>query len=373
MYNTNSVYWNSTPWPAGPSLQNPTHCDVCVIGLGASGLTALATLNQHGVHAIGIDSGMVGAGAAGANGGFILAGIADFHHDAVAALGHERATRLYHRSLDEISLLATNEPGFEQRGSLRIASSQEEYEDCQQQFAVMRLDGLAVEQYEGPEGRGLLVPTDGVFDPLARVRRMATTLLRAGVPLYERSRVTHIEPHLVIANNHRITCRHIIVAVDGNLEVLLPQLTTVVKTTRLQMLATAPDHSVHFSRPVYYNYGFDYWQQRRDASITIGGARDQHADAEWGHAAYPTHTVQQAIEHRLRTTVGSNAQILHRWGASVAYRQDDIRPFVGQVLSNVWACGGYSGTGNIIGTLCARDIATAIVTGNQHAIAGWND
>jgi hypothetical protein len=39
----------------------------------------------------------------------------------------------------------------------------------------------------------------------------------------------------------------------------------------------------------------------------------------------------------------------------------------------VWACGGYSGTGNIIGTLCARDIATAIVTGNQHTIAGWND
>ena len=93
MYHTNSVYWNSTPWPAGPSLQNPTHCDVCVIGLGASGLTALTSFNQHGVHAIGIDSGMVGAGAAGANGGFILAGIADFHHDAVTALGHERATR----------------------------------------------------------------------------------------------------------------------------------------------------------------------------------------------------------------------------------------------------------------------------------------
>ncbi len=373
MYNTNSVYWNSTPWPAGPSLQHSTNCEVCVIGLGASGLTALTSLHAHGIHAIGIDSGMVGAGAAGANGGFILAGIAEFHHDAAAALGHERATRLYHRSLEEISLLAEHEPTYEQRGSLRIASTPDEYEDCLQQFAVMRLDRLAVELYEGPEGRGLLVPTDGVFDPLARVRRMASALRRAGVSLYERSRVTHIEPHAVIANNHRITCRHIIVAVDGNLEVLLPQLTSVVKTTRLQMLATAPDTSVQFTRPVYYNYGFDYWQQRRDGTITIGGARDQYAEDEWGHAAYPTETVQSAIEQRLRTTVGSNALIRYRWGASVAYRQDDVRPFVGQVLSNVWACGGYSGTGNIIGTLCARDIAAAIISGNQHAIAGWNE
>lgn len=373
MYNTNSVFWNSTPWASGPSVQQPIQCDVCVIGLGASGLSALTYLNQHGLHAVGVDAGMVGAGAAGANGGFILAGIADFHHDAVATLGHTRATRLYHRSIEEIAQLAAEEPSFEHRGSLRIASTQEEYTDCQQQYAVMRLDGLAVELYEGPEGQGLLVPTDGVFDPLARVRRMAYALRHAGVPLYERSRVMHIEPQLVIANNHRITCRHIIVAVDGNLELLLPQLTSVVKTTRLQMLATAPDTTVQFSRPVYYNYGFDYWQQRRDGSITMGGARDQHADAEWGHASYPTESVQHAIEHRLRTTVGSNALIRHRWGASVAYRLDDVRPFVGQVLPNVWACGGYSGTGNIIGTLCARDIATDIVTGNQHAIAGWND
>ena len=373
MFSINDVYWNAQPWPSGPSVQHSLECDVCVIGLGASGLTALTHLHTAGLRVIGIDAGMVGVGAAGSNGGFILAGIAAFHHDAVDVLGQERATRLYQRTLEEIQRLSQEEPTFEQRGSLRLAKDDEEYRDCQRQYTIMRRDGLAVEQYDGPEGRGILVPTDGVFQPLQRVRRMAHTLRSAGVPLYERSRVQHIEPTLVIANNHRIVCSHSIVAVDGNIEVLLPQLAGTLRTTRLQMMATAPDHTVHLPRPVYYNYGYDYWQQRNDGTIAIGGARDQHESAEWGHGGYPTTAVQSSIEARLRNTVGSTAPIRHRWGASVAYRLDDIRPFIGQVMPTVWACGGYSGTGNIVGTLCARDIATAIVTGNQHPISRWHE
>ena len=37
----------------------------------------------------------------------------------------------------------------------------------------MKQDGLPVELYNGPEGQGLLFPTDGVFQPLERARLMA--------------------------------------------------------------------------------------------------------------------------------------------------------------------------------------------------------
>lgn len=372
MENVNDVLWNQQPWRAGPTVQAPLRCDVCVVGLGASGLTALSHLTRHGINAIGIDAGMVGAGAAGSNGGFILAGIAAFHHDAAAVLGNARATRLYHRTMAEIATLAAEEPSYEARGSLRLAKDDEEYADCLLQLQTMRSDGLPVEAYAGPEGRGLLVPTDGVFQPLLRVRRMATELRDRGVPLYERTQVTHIEAGTLLANGHRVTYRHVIVAVDGKLELMLPELAGIVRTTRLQMLATAPDHSVSFTRPVYYNYGYDYWQQRSDGSIAIGGARDVYEADEWGSASYPTSQVQVAIEHRLRETVGSRAPIRYRWGASVAYRLDDVRPFIGQVRPGVWACGGYSGTGNLVGTICARDIANAIITGSHHDLSQWH-
>jgi hypothetical protein len=39
----------------------------------------------------------VAGGAAGRNGGFLLAGLAAFHHDAVAAHGRARARALYAR------------------------------------------------------------------------------------------------------------------------------------------------------------------------------------------------------------------------------------------------------------------------------------
>lgn len=372
MDTVNDVLWNQSPWVAGPSVQTALRCDVCVVGLGASGLTALSLLTQHGIHAIGIDAGMVGAGAAGANGGFILAGIAAFHHDAVQVLGNQRATRLYQRTLGELALLRASEPSFEGRGSIRLAQDDAEYADCVAQYHVMRADGLPVEHYQGPEGRGILIPTDGVFQPLDRVRRLALELRAQGVLLYERSPVTAIESGGFLANGHRVTCRHVVVAVDGKLELLLPELADIVRTTRLQMLATVPDQTVCITRPVYYNYGFDYWQQRRDGSIAIGGARDQFEAAEWGHAAHPTEPVQTAIEARLRTVVGSTAPIRYRWAASVAYRTDDIRPFVGQVRPGVWACGGYSGTGNLVGTLCARDIAGAIISGSHHELAQWH-
>lgn len=368
---TNDVVWNSTPWAALNSLQCDVRCDVCVIGLGGSGLHAIMELVAHGMDVVGIDARMVGGGAAGSNGGFILAGIAAFHHDAAATLGHTLATRLYHDTLNEIAVVAAHEPSFRQTGSIRIAVDDEEYADCVAQYHCMRGDGLAVEWYEGHEGVGIRFPHDGVFQPLARVRRMARAAQAAGARLYERSTATAITPGVVVANGHTITCTHIVVAVDGQLEGLFPQLAHDVRTTRLQMLATAPDPTLVLPYPVYYRYGYDYWQQLSDNRIVIGGSRDVFADHEWGDDAHPTTAVQQSIEHTLRNVVGSHAPITHRWGACVAYRINDLRPLVTQISPGVWVCGAYNGTGNLVGALCARHIATAIVTQRTDHMSAW--
>ncbi|MEY3989453.1 MAG: hypothetical protein RI985_534 [Chloroflexota bacterium] len=369
----NDVMWNDQPWPAFEALHHDYTCDVCVVGLGGSGLSAILELVHHGYNVIGIDAGMVGGGAAGSNGGFILAGLAAFHHDAVVQLGHHRATTLYVQTLRAIDELAHVEPGLRISGSLRIAADDEEYADCLTQYASMQKDGLPVELYDGPEGRGILFPHDGTFQPLQRVRRMALSAHKSGARLFERTPVTAVTHNAVHSAAHVIHCRHVIVAIDGHLERLFPQLVPHVQTTRLQMAATAPAHDVQLSRPVYYRYGYDYWQQRPDGRIAIGGGRDLFADQEWGHDPRPTTPIQSAIEERLRTVVRTSAPITHRWGANVAYRHDDVRPFVGQVQPGVWACGAYNGTGNIVGTICAKAIARTIIDGKTHHLAGWID
>jgi hypothetical protein len=70
----------------------------------------------------------------GRNGGFLLAGTALFHHEAVEAWGRGRAVALYAATLAEIDRLAAELGGAIVRrvgvGSLRIPASPAEVEDC---------------------------------------------------------------------------------------------------------------------------------------------------------------------------------------------------------------------------------------------------
>ena len=71
----NLPLWDDREWQPLPRLEGTVRADVCVVGLGGSGLAALDELAALGVTAVGLDARAVGAGAAGRNGGFVLAGL----------------------------------------------------------------------------------------------------------------------------------------------------------------------------------------------------------------------------------------------------------------------------------------------------------
>ena len=359
--------WDVGPELARPALVGEVDADVCVVGLGGSGLTCARELRRLGARVVGLDAGLVGSGAAGRNGGFLLAGVSRFHHDAVARYGRARAVALYRLTLDELDRIDAGAPGLVERtGSLRLAESEEELADCASQLAAMRADDLPAEWFDGPEGRGLLFPGDGTFQPLLRCRALAAAALADGVRLYERSPVVDIHAGAVRTTHGTVRSRLVIVAVDGGLELLLPELAGAVRTARLQMLATAPTDEICLSRPVYARWGFDYWQQRPDGAIALGGARDLAGESEWTDDATPTAFVQEALERRLRGGLGVHAPVTHRWAASVGYTPDGL-PVIGEVRPGVWAIGGYCGTGNVVGALLGRGLARWLVS-NDDAI-----
>jgi gamma-glutamylputrescine oxidase len=360
--------WDVGPAPDLPRLEGNVDADVCVVGLGGSGLACVGELVRLGVRVAGVEAGRVGGGAAGRNGGFLLAGLALFYHDAVARYGRERARALYRLTLEELDRIEAETPSLVSRtGSLRIAESDEELADCALQLEAMRADGFPAERYEGPEGVGLLIHDDGTFQPLARCRTLATRAVAAGARLFERSPVTHIDASGVRTERGFVRAPQVVVAVDGCLERLLPELASRVRTARLQMLATEPTMEIRLSRPVYARWGYDYWQQRPDGTIALGGARDMAGDSEWTTNATPTTVVQEALERRLREQLGVHAPISHRWAASVGYTDDGL-PVVAEVRPGVWAVGGYSGTGNVIGALLGRGVARWLRGGDDTLI-----
>jgi gamma-glutamylputrescine oxidase len=360
--------WDVGPAPDLPRLDGEVEVEVCVVGLGGSGLACVRELVRLGASVAGVEAGRIGGGAAGRNGGFLLAGLAPFYHEAVTRYGRESARALYQLTLDELDRIEQETPDVISRtGSLRIADSEEELADCTCQLEAMVADDLPAEWYEGPEGNGILIHGDGTFQPLARCRTLATLAHTDGALLYERSPVTRIDAAGVHTERGVVRARHVVVAVDGCLERLLPELVGRVRTARLQMLATEPTTEIRLTRPVYARWGYDYWQQRPDGAVALGGARDVAGDSEWTTNATPTDVVQAALERRLRLGLGVQAPISHRWAASVAYTASGL-PVVSEVRPKVWAVGGYSGTGNVIGTLLGRGIARWLRAGDDSLV-----
>lgn len=353
----NSPVWDDPAWAGLPTLDRDLTADICLVGLGGSGLAAVHELRSLGATVVGLDAGMVAGGAAGRNGGFLLAGVADFHHDAVARYGRDRAVALYRLTMDEIRRIAAETPeAVRLTGSLRIAASEDEERDCRAQFQAMLADELPVEWYAGAEGCGLLIPTDGVYQPMHRCRTLAGEVRRRGATLFERSTATVVTGKEVRTAAGRVRCGAVIVAVDGALARVLPELAPRIRSARLQMLSTEPTDEVRLTRPVYTRWGFDYWQQLPDRRLVLGGFRDAAEQEEWTDSAEPTDTVQGLQERFLRERLGVSARITHRWAATVSYSYGGL-PILEEVRAGVWALGAYSGTGNVVGALCGRAAA----------------
>jgi glycine/D-amino acid oxidase-like deaminating enzyme len=171
--------------------------------------------------------------------------------------------------------------------------------------------------------------------------------------LYEQSQVRRLARGQVETDQGLVHCRAIIVAVDGGLAGILPELEGRVRPIRLQMLASAPHAPGLLPHALGTRWGWDYGQQLPDGTIAFGGCRDAGGDAEQTLDAEPTAPVQAALERRFTEVTAEAPVVTHRWGATAGYTADGL-PVLEQVRAGIWAAGGYSGTGNLLGAACGR-------------------
>lgn len=359
--------WGADAGDGDGPLTRDVRTGVCVVGLGAAGLSALSSLAERGIAAVGIDADGIGGGASGRNGGFLLTGAATFHHDTVARHGRDRAVAIHGATARELDRLAGDLPGVVRRtGGIRLAADDDELADCEAHADALAADGIPVEPYAGDEGRGLLLPADAAFDPVARCRALAARLHDSGLALHTATPAIDVATGEVRTPRATITCDAVVVAVDGCLEKLLPELRGRVRTARAQMLGTEPAPR-RLERPVYARWGYDYWQQLPDGRIVLGGARDRGGAAEWTDEAVPTGGVQQELD-RLLARVRPAATVSHRWAGLIAFTEDRL-PVCEEVRPGVTACGAYSGTGNLLAPLAGRAAVELAVDGSSRSAA----
>lgn len=161
-----------------------------------------------------------------------------------------------------------------------------------------------------------------------------------------------------------VRARTIVVAVDGKLDALLPQLEALVRTVRLQMIATEPIAAGRLPCGISYRDDYEWAQQDRAGRLLIGGGRDRAGTAEDTMDDQPTEPVQRWIESAASRVAGETVRVTHRWAASVGYT-DDRRALCIEVDDGVVACGGYSGSGNLVGPVAARAAVALAVDGTR--------
>jgi gamma-glutamylputrescine oxidase len=375
-------FWLDEPYEPRPPLAGHLDVEACVIGAGVGGLSCARRLAGHGVETLVLERDTVAGGASGRNGGFLIAGLAPFHNDAIELYGREWAARAYARTLEaqeEMYALAAElgvADAVRRVGSLRVSASEEEADHVRRHAAALEEDGFPAQLLERDDlppalrrsaWNACLTDHDGSLQPARWIRALARDAERAGVRIHEGSEVrapvegTHVE-----LRAGTVRASNVIVAADGALPRLVPAYEGRVRARRLHMVATAPLPERIVDQLVYARWGYEYFQQRPDGRVLAGGFGDLDGDASYTDSGGGDPRIWDRIERWLREDVGVHAPITHRWTGTVGY-SEERRPFVGPVPSRpgLWVAGGYSGTGNVPGFLAGQELADMVA--GRHA------
>jgi glycine/D-amino acid oxidase-like deaminating enzyme len=382
--------WHDDPYEERAPLESDCETDVLVIGAGIAGLSCAWHLAERGVDCTVVEARTAASGASGRNGGFLVAGAAPAHQDAVRQFGHDVALGIYRATLASEQRIyeIADEIGanghFARVGCLRVTWGPDEVEHARTQYAAMRADGLPAEWVDEADlpaivrrpGRvGVFSPPDATMHPARWVRALSRASAERGVRIFERSPVP--EPvgaarnggFEVRAGGGTVHAQRVVVAADGALPQLVPYYAPSVRTKRLHMVATAPLAERVVPCAIGARWGYEYLQQLPDGRIAVGGFSD--CDGELAADSYttleqPSPAIHARIERFLRHDLGVEAPVTHRWVGLVGYSRDE-RAFVGAVPQHdgLFVAGGYNGTGNLNGFTAGRIVSELLATGHS--------
>lgn len=360
-----SPVWGRVPF-VGAGPVDGVECDVVVVGLGGSGLAAVRRALGHGLSVAGVDRGSVSGAASGANGGFLLSGVADFYPQACRLWGADLMRRVYAQTVRVAGELYRLFPAeCRNVGSVRVG---DDPGDMAEHCEALRRDGFPAEPFVGREGVGVLLPSDGVFHPVRLSARQALDVHRSGAKLFTGCTVDRVEGRSVFTDRGVLHARRgVVVAVDGDVSRWASR--PGVDSAHLFMVSTVPLGARVTDRAVYGRNGLDYYQQLPSGRVLIGGGRDVAEECGLGPAAEST-LINGYLDGLVDRWAGS-AAVDFRWSAPVGFTSDR-RPVVEEISDGVWVLGGYNGTGNLVGRAAASSCVDSFV-GASSSFAVWRE
>ena len=383
-------YWHATFEPLVPADELPDTTEVAVIGGGMLGCWTAYWLARAGVPVTLLEKNVIGWGATGRNGGFLVGGTASGFGALARRLGEDAA-----RQVETIAAEGRELAGnaiveeeiacdFRVPGTLSLALSDAELAEMSADAGSLAKSGFAGEVLDraatqelihtplGEEIRGAMYARNGALVHSERyLCGVAEAAQRHGARLV-RAEVTGLAPEgdstRIETTTGALSAGRVVVALNAWTDTLVPALAGKIVPVRGQILAYAPTERVFESAiGASVTPTGEYWQQTPDGSIVIGGCRDDAPNGDVGvREMVPTDDVTERIEQVLPRLFPelSNLTVARRWAGLMAFTSDYV-PVADAApgLPGVWFGGGFCGHGMPFGPRVGQLLAEAATSG----------
>ena len=393
-YRSRSLWLDRVPGELSPraSLCGPLDADVVIVGAGFTGLWTAYYLKKADPHlrvAV-LEREIAGFGASGRNGGWCHTTFPGSREAAARRCGRQTVVdqqRALHATVYEIARVVGEEgidADFVLGGQLDLALTPVQLLRLRAAVADERAWGFGEEDYRvlgvaemrerirvaGCLGAGF-TPHGAAVDPARLARGLAEAVERLGVPIYERTPVTRIEPHLAATPLGDVRAEVVVRATEA-FTPELPGCERLVVPIYSLMVATEPLPEAFWQeagwagREVFGDFRFliFYAMHTADGRIAIGG---RGAPYHYGSRLSEAFERDDGVRRHLRTLLGEHfpalrdVAVTHHWGGAIAAARDWYASVGLDRGSGLAWAGAYVGDGVATTNLAGRTLRDLIL------------
>ncbi len=385
-------FWQETiSLTPGAPLAEDVSCDVAIVGGGFTGLSTAYELKKAApsLDVVLLERAVVGHGASGRNGGFVMPLIGWDLPDVARQLGEEGARHAYGLMYDAVAhtrqTIRENaiDCDLEETGYLLLATCAAREKWLGKEMALARrfgfdrewLEGTALDDYIRSDAfrAGVFDPHPAVVNPAKLARGLKGLAAQAGVRIYEQTpldRLTDGQPVALSTPGGTVRADRVVLGVNGYGATLgflpsriYPVHTYIVLTEPLSDgdLDAIGWGAKRASLETARNF-IHYFRLTRDNRILFGG---EDATLYYGGKLLDTHPPTfRRLEARFREYFPAldHVSFTHRWGGVLGVTLDMLPTFgVGGKHNTVFHATGYSGHGVALSNYAGKILAPHVL------------
>ncbi|MBK0398638.1 FAD-binding oxidoreductase [Limibaculum sp. M0105] len=365
------------PMPDHPALAGEARADVCVVGGGYAGLSAALHLAERGYSVVLLEANRIGWGASGRNGGQLGTGPRQDIRAYEAKIGRDDARKVWDIAIAANRLVREliarhgidcnlTDGGLEAAWKPGHATEMAEYADHVSRHygrddlkvidRAAMADWLGTGRYHG----GLYEGMYAHLHPLRLALGIGHAAAAAGARLHELSRVTRVSPGRVETEDGAVTADHVILAMNGYLDGLVPAVQARSMPINNFIAVTEPlgqDRAAQIIKGPYAvsdtKFVLNYYRMTPDHRLLWGGGESYGARFPSDIAGLVRSKMLEIFPQL------SDAALTHAWGGTLAITAPRM-PIFQRVDPQTLAISGWSGSGIHMATMGGLIAAEAI-------------